>query len=174
MTIFEVSHTYCHRDFLPVGRLPLVRDGESFRANWPVSFEMKIDNGRMPLGDISWLRHLPILHGRSLEILQPLLPTEWGLLPVHWKKGIGFALVIVGEEDCLDVAATWLVPGEVSFQTVFIPERVPTRPLPFLVPKLLGLFCTDGFKDLIERNNLSGMTFIPVWPSSAKELAPSA
>ena len=151
-------------------------DGTSRQEIWDRPVEVEYDNVTAPIPDIfSCGIGNMLLHGKSNDILTPLLSDVAEMLPVVWESNSGVLVNIVGFVDCLDQKKTvWNMSLDEKERLnikeyEFLIDKIP-RTTPFkLSEQRFKIFCShDGndeksFYSIVHEYELSGLHFEKIW-----------
>ena len=178
MTIYRIEPDVDNfRSLLPVdakltehGLLAL--DGTTKISAWNTPIEAVVDNADAPEPDIyDFGAGNLLLHDISWQLLKPHLEPDCEFLPVTWYGRIGYVVNVVGHSACIDPKQTKWVIGRESGKRIriekyaFLDDQVPSNLLFKIGERPFELFCIARFRNLIESNGVTGLAFVPVWPS---------
>jgi len=156
-------------------------NGISKKEHWPSILMTVIDNENAPVPEIYCCEAAAmVLYDKSLELLEKVLPQNIEYLPVKLKSGIGYVINIIGFDDCFDdIKSEWLTDDETDEKLFvdkfsFLEDKVPDNTIFKIYEDRFEIFCSEGdsvrnsFKYIVEKNELSGISFELVWDSSLR------
>jgi hypothetical protein len=112
---------------------------------------------------------MPAFSQRAVDLLHDILEPNGELLPVTHNIGTYYFYNCQCMTNCIDLdksKTTILNDGLITSteRLVFIEECVQELTIFKVRTQLLEIFCTQTFVDRVNRANLQGFAFVPIWP----------
>lgn len=153
-------------------------NGEKLKDNWEKIeiVRIKEHKKKLPIGNLSrFLGGAPIFDETAKKILEPVVLSNCEFLEVEnseKKLWIGNVITVI---DCLENDFTkngYIAPSEYVFKTEKIGNNIMFKPFQNTLTKkvpLHGIMVTEKFKQIVEKNNLTGFKFELIWDDSNEE-----